>query len=169
VSHTELYRAVKLGRYSVFTELGIPRHTAVFAARYTTLIMSCFLDETNNTSLLAPKSVSDTNREKAKVAENVAVSAQGKRSKAPRSGPCTLTDVEELIGANSKPGPGYLPLLPHTTTALYYKAGTSTTHVNMLKESTVLDTVLCDASDASSDYWRRFIGRQLMLLVELMM
>jgi hypothetical protein len=36
----------------------------------------------------------------------------------------------------------------------------------MLEESTVLET--SEASDASSEKWRRFIGRQLMLLAELM-
>jgi hypothetical protein len=132
--------------------------------------MSCFLDETKNTSLLPPKSVRDANVKQAIQAEKRAVSAQGKRSENKRSGPCTLTDVEELTGAlvTSKSGAGYLPLLPHTGVALYYKAGTSTTHVNMLKESTALDTVPCDTSDASSEQWRRFIGRQLMLLLELM-
>jgi hypothetical protein len=131
---------------------------------------ACFVNETKNTTLLPPKSVSETNREKAEVAEKVAVSAQGKRSVSPRSGPCTLTDVEELIGAlvASKPGSGYLPLLPHTSTALYYKVGTSTSHVNMFNESAVLGATRSEATVSSSEQWRRFIGRQLMLLTELM-
>jgi hypothetical protein len=130
----------------------------------------CFVDETKNTTLLPPKSVSDTNREKAEVAERIAVSAQGKHSISPRSGPCTLTDVEELIGAlvTSKPGAGYLPLLPHTNTALYYKAGTSTSHVNMFKESAVLGATRSETTVSSSEQWHRFIGRLMMLLVELM-
>jgi hypothetical protein len=89
-----------------------------------------FVNETKNTTLLPPKSVSDINREKATLAEKIAVSAQGRRSESPRTGPCTFTYVEELIGTlvTSKPGAGYLPLLPHTlsSVALYYKAGTST-------------------------------------------
>jgi hypothetical protein len=128
------------------------------------------MNETKNTTLLPPKSVSDTNRDKAEVAGKVAVSAQGKRSISPRSGPCTLTDVEELIGAlvTSKPGAGYLPLLPHITTALYYKAGTSTSHINMFNESAVLGATQSETTARSSEQWRRFIGRQLMLLTELM-
>jgi hypothetical protein len=125
-----------------------------------------FVNETNNTTLLPSQRVSETNREKAAQAEKVAVSAQGRRSAACKSGPSTLTDVEELIGAlvSATPGNGYLPLLPHTTTALYYKAGTSTSHVNMLKESAVLGTRQSETAASSSEQWRRFIGRQLMLL-----
>jgi hypothetical protein len=113
---------------------------------------ACFVNETKNTTLLPPKSVSETNREKAEVAEKVAVSAQGKRSVSPRSGPCTLTDVEELIDAlvASKPGSGYLPLLPHTSTVLYYKVGTSTSHVNMFNESAVLGATRSEATVSSS-------------------
>jgi hypothetical protein len=133
---------------------------------------ACFVNETKNTALLPPKSVSDTNLKKAEQAEKLAVSAQSKRSASPRSGPCTLTDVEELIGAlvsaTSSSGNGYLPLLPHTNIALYYKAGTSTSHVNMLKESAVLGATGSEAAAGSSEQWRRFIGRQLMLLTELM-
>jgi hypothetical protein len=127
---------------------------------------ACFVNESKNTTLLPPKSVSETNREKAEVTERVAVFAQGKRSVSPRSGPCTLTDVEELIGAlvASKPGSGYLPLLPHTSTALYYKVGTSTSHVNMFNEAAVLGAT----HPETAEQWRRFIGRQLMLLTELM-
>jgi hypothetical protein len=131
----------------------------------------CFVNETENTSLLPRKSMRDSNVAKARQAEKVAVSAQGKRSAARRSGPCTLTDVEDLIGAlvTSKPSTGYLPLLPHTTTALYYKVGTNTSHVNMFKESTVLlGTTQSEAAVATSEQWRCFIERQLMLLVELM-
>jgi hypothetical protein len=40
VLRTELYRALELGRYSVHTEPGIPRHTAVSEARYTTLLVN---------------------------------------------------------------------------------------------------------------------------------
>jgi hypothetical protein len=137
------------------------------AARLTQMT-ACFANETKNTSLLPSHSVSESNREMAAQAEKVAVSAQGRRSAARRSGPCTLTDVEELIGAlvTSKPGAGYLPLLPHTTTALYYKAGTSTSHFNMLKESEGLGAT--QSTTTVSEQWRHFIGRQLMLLTELM-
>jgi hypothetical protein len=129
------------------------------------------MNETSNTTLLPGESVRNTNREKAKRAEKVAVSAQGRRSAARRSGPCTLTDVEELIGTlvSATPRDGYLPLLPHTTTALYYKVqvGTNTSHVNMFKESAVLGAAPGTAA-ASNEQWRRFVGRQLMLLTELM-
>lgn len=131
---------------------------------------ACFVNEAKTTTMLPPKSVSETNREKAEVAEKVAVSAQGKRSVSPRSGPSTLTDVEEQIGAlvASKPGSGYLPLLPHTlsSVALYYKAGTSTSHVNMFNASAVLGVT--QSTTTVSEQWRRFVGRQLVLLVELM-
>jgi hypothetical protein len=127
---------------------------------------ACFVNETKQTTLLPAKTLKNVNAEKARQAEEVAVSAQGKRSTARGSGPCTLTDVEELIGnlVSASPGDGYFPLLPHADTALYYKVGTSACHVNMLKESTVLAT----APKATKEQWRRFIGQQLMLLTELM-
>jgi hypothetical protein len=83
--------------------------------------MGCFINETKNTTLLPAKGMRDINLGKARQAEAVAVSAQGKRSTARRSGPCTLTEVEELIGSlvSADPGAGYLPLLPHTNTALF--------------------------------------------------
>jgi hypothetical protein len=129
---------------------------------------ACFVNETKSTSLLPSNSVSDTNREKAAQAEKVARSAQGKRSQAPRSGPSTLTDVEELIGAlvSTKPGTGYHALLPHTNIALYYKVGTSTSHVSMFNDAAVLRAT--HAETTVGEQWRRFIGRQLVLLVELM-
>jgi hypothetical protein len=132
-------------------------------------VTACFANATENTSLLPPKSARDANVKKANQAEKVAVSAQGKRSVARRSGPCTLTDVEELISAlvASKPGDGYLPLLPHVNVALYYKVGTSGSHVSMLKESAVLGTTRPAVAAISSEQWRRFIGQQLVLLVEL--
>jgi hypothetical protein len=122
---------------------------------------ACFVNETKQTTLLPAKTLKNVNAEKARHAEEIAVSAQGKRSTARRSGPCTLTDVEELIGSlvSATPGDGYYPLLPHTDTALYYKVGTSACHINMLKESTVLAT----APKATKEQWRRFIGQQLLL------
>jgi hypothetical protein len=131
---------------------------------------ACFVNETKSTSLLPSNSVIDTNREKAAQAEKVARSAQGKRFQAPRIGPATLTDVEELVGAlvSTKPGTGCYALLPHTSTALYYKVGTSTSHVNMFNEAAVLGATRSEATISSSEQWRRFIGRQLMLLTELM-
>ena len=59
---------------------------------------------------------------------------------------------------------GYVPLLPLTGMLLYYRVGTSTTHLRMLKESAVLDSV---SSAATPETWRRFLGQQLMLLTEL--
>jgi hypothetical protein len=125
-----------------------------------------FVNQTKQTTLLPPTTLKNVNAEKARQAEEIAVSAQGKRSTARRAGPCTLTDVEELIGSlvASTPGDGYFPLLPHTDTALYYKVGTSTYRINMLKESTVGTT----APNDTREQWRRFIGQQLILLTELM-
>jgi hypothetical protein len=135
-----------------------------------TFNMGCFINETKNTTLLPAEGLRDINLEKARQAEEVAVSAQGKRSTARKSGPCTLTEVEELIGSlvRADPGAGYLPLLPHTDAALFYRAGTSTLHVCMLKESAVLGATPGDTAVANSEQWRRSIGQQLMLLTELM-
>jgi hypothetical protein len=132
--------------------------------------MGSFISETKNTTLLPAKGLRDINLEKARQAEAVAVSAQGKRSAARRSGPCTLTEVEELIGSlvSATPGNGYLPLLPHTDVALYYKVGTSKRHVEMFNESAVLGATPGDTAVANSEQWRRFIGQQLILLAELM-
>jgi hypothetical protein len=114
---------------------------------------ACFVNETKQTSLLPARALKYVNVEKARHAEEIAVSAQGRRSAARRAGPCTLTDVEELIGSlvTSTPGDGYFPLLPHTDTALYYKLGTSTCHINM-------STVLTTAQNVTSEQWRQFIG-----------
>jgi hypothetical protein len=133
-------------------------------------IHELLLNETKRTTLLPAKVLIDTTMEKARLAEDIAISAQGKRSAVRRTGPCTLTDVEELIGSlvRDTPGVGYMPLLPNTTTALYYKAGTSTSHANMLKDSTVLGTTPGDPALSSTERWRRFIGQQLILLTELM-
>eukprot|EP00953_Heterococcus_sp_UTEX-ZZ885_P030850 16257-Heterococcus_DN1.PRE.7 len=99
--------------------------------------MGCFINETKNTTLLPAKGMRDINLNKARQAEAVAVSAQGKRSTARRSGPCTLTEVEELIGSlvGATPDNGYLPLLTQTDVALYYKVGTSKRHIDMYNES----------------------------------
>jgi hypothetical protein len=133
------------------------------------LNMSCFVNETKQTTLLPAKGLRDINRAKARQAEEVARSAQGKRSSAGRSGPCTLTEVEELIGSlvGATPGNGYLPLLPHTDVALYYKVGTSKRHVDMYNESAVMATDPAGPA-AVNEQWRRFIGQQLILLAELM-
>jgi hypothetical protein len=89
--------------------------------------MSCFVNETKQTTLLPAEGLRNVNLAKARQAEEVAKSAQGKRSSVRRSGPCTLTEVEELIGSlvGATPDTSYLPLLPHTDVALYYKVGTS--------------------------------------------
>jgi hypothetical protein len=129
--------------------------------------MSCFVNETENTTLLPAKDLRVINLKKAKEAEKVAVSAQTKRSTARRCGPSTLTDVEELIGClvSSDAGKDYLPLLPHAPDAtLYYKVDTSACHVNMLKQTAILGV---EPAGTTSDQWRRFIGQQLMLLTEL--
>jgi hypothetical protein len=82
--------------------------------------MGCFINETNMTTLLPAKGLRNINLGKARQAEEVAKSAQGKHSTACRSGPCTLTEVEELIGSLvcATPGNGYVPLLPHIDVAL---------------------------------------------------
>jgi hypothetical protein len=133
------------------------------------LNMSCFVSETQQTTLLPTKGLRAVNLEKARQAEEIAKSAQGKRSSADRSGPCTLTEVEELIGSLvcATPDNGYLPLLPHTDVALYYKVGTSKRHVDMYNESAVMATDPAGPAAVNAQ-WRRFIGRQLILLAELM-
>jgi hypothetical protein len=130
------------------------------------LNMSCFVNETKQTTLLPAKGLRNINLKKARQAEEVAKSAQGKRSSAGRSGPCTFTEVEELIGSLvcATPGNGYLPLLPHTDVSLYYKVGTSKRHVGMFNESVVMAT----NPAGPNEQWRRFIGQQLTLLAELM-
>eukprot|EP00953_Heterococcus_sp_UTEX-ZZ885_P037952 19481-Heterococcus_DN1.PRE.2 len=106
------------------------------------LNMSCFVNETKQTTLLPAEGLRNVNLTKARQAEKVAKSAQGKRSLAGRSGPCTLTEVEELIGSLvcAIPDNGYLPLLPHTDIALYHRVGTSKRHVDMYNESAVMAT-----------------------------
>eukprot|EP00953_Heterococcus_sp_UTEX-ZZ885_P009889 5792-Heterococcus_DN1.PRE.1 len=133
------------------------------------LNMSCFVNEAKQTTLLPAKGLRNINLKKARQAEEVATSAQGKRSSAGRSGPCTLTEVEELIGSLvcATPGNGCLPLLPHTDVALYYKVGTSKRHVDMYNESAVI-LADPDGPAATNEQWRRFIGQQLTLLAELM-
>jgi hypothetical protein len=133
-----------------------------------TLDMSCFVNETKQTTLLPAKGLRAINLGKARQAEEVAVSAQGKRSSARRSGPCTLTEVEELIGSLvcATPGNGYLPLLPHTDVALYYRVGTSKRHVDMYNESAAMATDPAGPA-AVNEQWRRFIGQQLILLAEI--
>jgi hypothetical protein len=132
--------------------------------------MSCFVNETENTTLLPAKNLKAINLKKAKEAEKVAVSAQTKRSTARRCGPSTLTDVEELISSlvSSDAGKDYLPLLPHAPDAtLYYKVGTSACHVNMLSTTGILAADPAGTSTTNNEQWRRFIGQQLMLLTEL--
>jgi hypothetical protein len=86
---------------------------------------------------------------------------------ATRSGPCSLTAVEELIHnlVRTTPGDGYAPLLPHTTAALYFKAGRYPRLVSMFNNSVVMGST---STMASEEMWRRYIGQQLMLLTELM-
>jgi hypothetical protein len=105
-----------------------------------TFNMGCFVDETKQTTLLPAKGLRAVNLKKARKAEEIAVSAQGKRSSARRSGPCSCTEVEELIGdpVRSAPGDGFLPLLPRTDVALLYKMGLSKHHVDVFNESAVL-------------------------------
>jgi hypothetical protein len=133
------------------------------------LNMSCFVNQTQQTTQLPAKGLRNINLKKARQAEEVAKLAQGKRSSAARSGPCTLTEVEELIGnlVGATPGNGYLPLLPHTDVSLYYKVGASKRHVDMYNKSAVMATDPADPA-AVNEQWRRFIGQQLILLVELM-
>jgi hypothetical protein len=129
--------------------------------------MSRFFNETDQTTLLPVKATQLINTDKADVAEKVALSAQGRRTTAKKRALSTLTDVEELIGAlvSTEANDGYVPLLPHTGVSLYYRVGTSATHLSMLTESAVLGTV---SSAATPETWRRFIGQQLVLLTELM-
>jgi hypothetical protein len=132
--------------------------------------MSCFQNETANTTLLPSKTLQYANIGKADKAEKVAVSAQGKRTTVKKRGLSTLTDIEELIGAlvSTKAVDGYMLLLPHTIASLYYRVGTSATHLQMLSESVVIGATTDTAATVSPEVWRRFLGQQLMLLVELM-
>ena len=97
--------------------------------------MSRFLDETTQTTLLPDSATELLNKERADVAEKVALAAQGKRTTAKKRGLSTLTDLEELIGAlvKTEATDGSFPLLPHTEAALYYSEGTSAAHLDMLK------------------------------------
>ena len=129
--------------------------------------MSRFLNETQQTTLLPSKATLLFNTDKADQAEKIALSAHGKRTTAKRRGLSTLTDLEEVIGAlvSTEPADGYMPLLLHSTAALYYRVGTSAVHLSMLQQSEVLGTA---ATDATPETWRRFLGQQLILLTELM-
>ena len=129
--------------------------------------MSRCSNDTDRTTLLTVKATQLINYDKADVAEKVALSAQGRRTTAKKRALSTLTDVEESIGTlvSMEANDGYVPLLPHTEVPLYYRVGTSATHLSMLEDSAVLDTA---ATDATPETWRRFIGQQLMLLAELM-
>jgi hypothetical protein len=132
-----------------------------------TVSISCFVNETENTTLLPAKDLRAINLKKARQAEKVAVSAQSKRSTARRCGPSTLTDVEELISSlvSSAAGDDFLPLVPHAPHAtLYYKVGTSACHVNMLNGS---DMLANEPAVTINEQWRRFIIQQRMLLTEL--
>jgi hypothetical protein len=62
-------------------------------------------------------------------------------------------------------GNGYALLLPHTTAALYFKAGHNQRLVSMFNNSVVMGST---STMASEEIWRRYIGQQLMLLTELM-
>jgi hypothetical protein len=133
--------------------------------------MSCFLNETARTTLLPSKTVQYANINKADKAEKVALSAQGKRTTVKRRGLSTVTDIEELIGTlvSTQAADGSMRLLPHTTASLYYRMGTTATHLNMLNDSEVIGAqTAASVAAASSETWRRFLGQQLMLLVELM-
>jgi hypothetical protein len=99
-------------------------------------------------------------------AEKIAKAAQRQRSAVRRSGPCTPSDIEELIHSlvRTSPADGFVKLLPHTSAEFYYKPGSAPCHISMLNELTAMATA---SSLAAMERWRRFLGQQLMLLAEL--
>jgi hypothetical protein len=150
-----------------------------------------FYNETPRTTLLPPTDLQCANNVKAAAAEKLAVSAANRRSAAVRSGPCTLVEVEELIGQLVRLGAadGYHELVPGS--GLFYHCGSSSRHMSMLSSSYPMlsrasatqggsttiagaalpDTHLTEAVGvgmSEQEGWRRFLGQQLMLLTELM-
>jgi hypothetical protein len=91
-----------------------------------------------------------------------------KRARPPKptksSRPKTLRDLEKFIYSNvkSKPAEGFERLL--LGAELYFKSKVSTCHNNMFLNSMVMGK---ESTGAWKEMLRRFVGRQQMLLIEL--
>jgi hypothetical protein len=85
-------------------------------------MVSCFTNHTAQTTLLPEVAVSTLNALKATEAQKTAKAAANLRSVTKRYGPCTLNDLEELIGClvQTSAADGYARLLPHTDALLFF-------------------------------------------------
>eukprot|EP00953_Heterococcus_sp_UTEX-ZZ885_P036201 18663-Heterococcus_DN1.PRE.1 len=133
-------------------------------------MVCCFSNHTPQTSLLPEASLGSANTTKAVAAQKTALAAANLRSVKERYGPCTVNDLEELIGClvQKSAANGYKRLLPHTDLPLFFRPGVNDKHIKMLNESTHLQqaTVL-HKTLTMDETWRCFLGQQLMLLTEL--
>jgi hypothetical protein len=130
--------------------------------------------QTPQTTLLPEASLGVINTTRAVAAQKTAIAATNLRSNTKRNGPCTLNEVEELIGClvQSSAANGYKRLLAHTNVDLFFKPGSSEKHIKMLKESVTLQqaSVVDNTRTvelSKEETWRRYLGQQLMLLTEL--
>jgi hypothetical protein len=132
-------------------------------------MVCCFSNHTSQTSLLPEASLGTVNATKAAAAQKTAIAATNLRSNSKRNGPCTLNELEELIGClvQTSAANGYKRLLPHSNVELFFKPGSSDKHINMLKESANLQQASSVDSTRTIEQWRRYLGQQLMLLAEL--
>jgi hypothetical protein len=137
-------------------------------------MVCCFSNYTSQTSLLPEASLGTVNTTKAAAAQKTAIAATNLRSNTKRFGPCTVNDLEEVIGClvQKSSANGYKRLLPHTDLELCFKPGSSDKHIKMLNESAHLQQAsVVDTTRAielsMNETWRRFLGQQLMLLTEL--
>lgn len=138
-------------------------------------MVCCFSNHTSQTSLLPEASLGTVNTTKAAAAQKTAIAATNLRSNTKRYGPCTVNDLEELIGClvQKSAANGYKRLLPHTDLPLFFKPGESDKHIKMLNESANLQqAAVVDKTRtielSIDETWRRFLGQLLMLLTELM-
>ena len=137
-------------------------------------MVSCFTNHTAQTTLLPEACLGNLNAVEAAEAQKTAKAATNPSSNTKRNGPCTLNELEELIGClvQTSAANGYKRLLPHTDAQLFFKPGVSDKHIKMLNESAHLQqasVVDCTRTIERSlnETWRRFLGQQLMLLTEL--
>jgi hypothetical protein len=133
-------------------------------------MVCCFSNHTPQTTLLPEACLGTVNATKAAAAQKTAIAATNLRSNSKRNGPCTVNELEELIGyylVQTSAANGYKQLLPHTDLPLFFKPGVSDKHIKMLDESATLQQASVIDSTRTIEQWRRFLGQQLMLLAEL--
>jgi hypothetical protein len=137
-------------------------------------MVCCFSNHTPQTTLLPEASLGTANATIAAEAQKTAKAATNLRSVKERYGPCTLNELEELIGClvQTSAANGYKRLLPHTDLPLFFNPGSSEKHIKMLNESANLQQAsVVDKTRtielSMDESWRRFLGQQLMLLTEL--